>query len=410
MVKEKVLMATVKSIFGYQPGRKKIRDAKKLAMDEKHGSWEGSYEELPFLMEAFQCFNVGTKVDWFFKEDEMEDRGSLEVFYLFILVSHRFLNDFPYLCNIFVVNEYIMSYLEHEVTFKRLFWAFKPCIDGFEHYMPVIHIDGTHLYGPYSGVLLSAVVVDGFSHILPLAFAIVEFENVSSWGWFMDRLRRFVAGRRHGICVISDRHAGIIVAIQQIRWCEPLDHHRFCIRHLAANFCTAHRRKGLKNSLVELASQVQEKKFEFLWEQLLIMEPRTAKWFEDKPLSKWSLAYDGGKHYGMMTTNHAESWNNAILDARKLPISSLVRALFLKTVEYFDERHLEIATELSKGRLFTNHASKRLSRSIVRARGHSVKVYDRNLLLFEVVTRKVDQKGGNKHTVRIPEYLCSCGK
>ncbi|KAL8092638.1 hypothetical protein AgCh_034778 [Apium graveolens] len=173
-VKEKVLMATVKSIFGYQPGRKKIRDAKKLAMDEEHGSWEGSYEDLPFLMEAFQCFNVGTK----------------------------------------------------EVTIKRLLWAFKPCIDGFEHCIHVIHIDGTHLYGPYSGVLLSVVAVDGFSHILPLAFAIVESENVSSWGWFMDRLRRFVAGRRHGICVISDRHAGIIAAMQQIGWCEPLDHHR----------------------------------------------------------------------------------------------------------------------------------------------------------------------------------------
>ncbi|XP_074376867.1 uncharacterized protein LOC141718384 [Apium graveolens] len=156
-------MATVKSIFGYQPGRKKIRDAKKLAMDEEHGSWEGSYEDLPFLMEVLQCFNVGTKVDWVFKEDEMEDRGSLELTSILCL------------------------YLEHEVTFKRLFLAFKPCINGFEHCMPVIHIDGTHLYSPYAGVLLSVVTVDGFSHNLPLAFAIVESENVSSWGWFMDR-------------------------------------------------------------------------------------------------------------------------------------------------------------------------------------------------------------------------------
>ncbi|XP_074342842.1 uncharacterized protein LOC141680544 [Apium graveolens] len=179
-VKEKVLMATVKSIFGYQPGRKKIRDAKKLAIDEEHGSWKGSYEDLPF-------FN-----------------GS-------------------------VLMSILCLYLEHEMTFKRLFWAFKPCIDGFEQCMPIIHIDGIHLYGPYSGVLLSAVAVDGFSHILPLAFAIVESENVSSWGWFMDRLRRFVVGRKNGICVISDRHVGIIAAMRQIGWCEPLDHHRFCI-------------------------------------------------------------------------------------------------------------------------------------------------------------------------------------
>ncbi|XP_074328472.1 uncharacterized protein LOC141666382 [Apium graveolens] len=156
MVKEKMLMATVKSIFGYQPGRKKIRDAKKLAMDEEHGSWEGSYEDLPFFMEALQCFNVGTKVDWVFKEDEMEDRGSLELTSILCL------------------------YLEQEVTFKRLFWAFIPCIDGFQHCMPVRHIDETHLYGPYPGVLLSDVAVDGFSHIIPLAFAIVESENVSS--------------------------------------------------------------------------------------------------------------------------------------------------------------------------------------------------------------------------------------
>ncbi|XP_074383236.1 uncharacterized protein LOC141724845 [Apium graveolens] len=256
-------------------------------------------------MEVLQCFNVGTKVDWVFKEDEMEDRVGLE-----------------------------------EVTFKRLFRAFKPCIDGFEHCMPVIHIDGTHIYGPYPGVLLSDVAVDGLSHILPLAFAIVESENVSSWGWFMDRLRRFIAGRRHGVTPPNPGHSGIVDAMQQMRWCEPLDHHRFCIRHLATNFATAYRRKGLKNRLVELASQVQEKKFEFIWKQLLIEEPRTEEWFEDKPLSKWSLTYDGGKRFGMMTTDHAESWNNAILDARKLPISFLVRALFLKTAEYFDERRL----------------------------------------------------------------------
>ncbi|XP_063942691.1 uncharacterized protein LOC135150358 [Daucus carota subsp. sativus] len=97
-------------------------------MEDIHGSWEGSYEDLPHLMEVLQSFNVGTKVDWCFREDDAEQ-------------------------------------LE-EVTFRRLFWAFKPCIDGFEYCRPVILIDGTHLNGPYPGVLLSATAVDGFSHIL----------------------------------------------------------------------------------------------------------------------------------------------------------------------------------------------------------------------------------------------------
>ncbi|XP_074342533.1 uncharacterized protein LOC141680123 [Apium graveolens] len=144
-IKEKVLMTTAKSIFGYLPGRKKIGNAKQLVMDEVHGSWEGSYEDLPYLMEALQSFNVGTKVDWLFKESELGGHENLE-----------------------------------EVTFKRLFWALKPCIDGFAYCRPVILIDGTHLNGPYLGVLLSVVAVDGFSHILTLAFAIVESENISS--------------------------------------------------------------------------------------------------------------------------------------------------------------------------------------------------------------------------------------
>ncbi|KAL8098798.1 hypothetical protein AgCh_031499 [Apium graveolens] len=285
-IKEKVLMATAKSMFGYLPGRKKIRNTKKLVMDEVHGSWEESIEDLPYLMEALQSFNVGTKVDWLFKESESGVHENLE-----------------------------------EVTFKRLFWAFKPCIDGFEHCIPVIHIDGTHLYGPYPGVLLSAVAVDGFSHILPLAFAIVESENVSSWGWFMDRLRRFVAGRRHGICIISDRHVGIMAAMRQTGWCEPYNHHRFCIRHLSTNFVNAHRRPGLKDRLVDLAFQVQEKKFDYLWEQMLIVEPRAEEWFTDKPLMKWTLAHDGGERFGIMTTNHAKVGTMQFL---KLEASRLV--------------------------------------------------------------------------------------
>lgn len=67
-----------------------------------------------------------------------------------------------------------------------------------------------------------------------------------------------------------------------------------------------------------------------LWEQLLIMEPEGAKWFENKPLMIWSLTRDEGKRSGIMTTNYAESWNNAILEASNLLVTSLVRVLLLK--------------------------------------------------------------------------------
>ena len=37
-----------------------------------------------------------------------------------------------------------------------IFWAFKPSIQGFTHYHPVISIDGTHLYEKFKGKILIA--------------------------------------------------------------------------------------------------------------------------------------------------------------------------------------------------------------------------------------------------------------
>ena len=45
--------------------------------------------------------------------------------------------------------------------FKRVFWSFKPSIEGFEHCRPVLSIDGTHLYGKYKGTLMIAMGCDG---------------------------------------------------------------------------------------------------------------------------------------------------------------------------------------------------------------------------------------------------------
>ncbi|XP_074356552.1 uncharacterized protein LOC141696271 [Apium graveolens] len=51
-----------------------------------------------------------------------------------------------------------------------------------------------------------------------------------------------------------------------------------------------------------------------------------------------------------------------------------------------------------------------LSRSNKRATGHNVTVFDRDSMLFQVDTRRVGQKGVNRHTMRLQEGMCSCGK
>ncbi|KAK1366066.1 MULE domain-containing protein [Heracleum sosnowskyi] len=197
-VSEKVLEVVIVKEVGYVPSRKRIRDGKKIATMKIYGSWEQSYEELPHFMNVLQTVNRG--------------------------------------------------HIHEVVRLKRVFWTLKPCIDAFVHCIPVLQMDGTHLYGKYKGVLLTATTIDGFNHLLPVAFAIVEGESVASWTWFMERVRKMVTLQRTGVCVISDRHAGIMSAMKNpnLGWCKPYGYHRFCVRHLAANFVSTFRKKWLE--------------------------------------------------------------------------------------------------------------------------------------------------------------------
>jgi len=168
--------------------------AKQKAIADIFGDWESSYNKLPLFMQALKESNPGTVVVWKFKP-----------------IAEGF-------------------YYSNMEVFERVFWAFKPCIDGFTHCMPVISIDGTHLYGKYKGTLLVATSVDANFQVFPLAFTLVEGENTSSWSWFLSCIREHVT-ERDGLCIISDRHAGIIAAMSNanVGFNEPRAFHRYCV-------------------------------------------------------------------------------------------------------------------------------------------------------------------------------------
>jgi transposase-like protein len=116
----------------------------------------------------------------------------------------------------------------------------------------MIQIDGTFLYGKYQGTLLIATAQDGNSNILPIAFAIVEYENTDSWSWFLKLIRRHVT-QKQGICLISDRHAGIKAAVAaSSAWKPPNAYHVYCIRHIASNFNHKFKNTKLKEQLILL--------------------------------------------------------------------------------------------------------------------------------------------------------------
>ena len=78
-------------------------------------------------------------------------------------------------------------------------------------------VDGTFLTGQYRGQILTAIGVDGNNQIIPLAMAFVEGDNFLSWVWFFRQVKIAIVKDRPNVCVIHDRHAGILKAVKTLR-------------------------------------------------------------------------------------------------------------------------------------------------------------------------------------------------
>ena len=146
--------------------------------------------------------------------------------------------------------------------FQREFWSFKPSIEGFEHCIPVLSIDGTHLYGKYKGTLLIAMRCYGNNQFFSLTFAITGGENIDSWRWFLACIRNRVT-QQAGIYVISDRHPSIMAVMSDphLGWVAPSAYHRICMYYLASNFMTRFKDKLLNNLVCRAALTSTQRKF-----------------------------------------------------------------------------------------------------------------------------------------------------
>jgi hypothetical protein len=221
-IKPSMIIAHIRERFNYTITYRKAWMAKNKAIESIYGNWEKSFEELPQWLMVMKNSNPGTIVD---------------------------LKTIP--------NP------DGTTKFHRLFWAFHPCIEGFKFCKPVIHVDGTWLYGKYRGTLLLAVAQDGNNKTIPIAFALVEGETKEGWGFFLRNLRNHVTPGRD-VCVISDRHESIKSAFNNPEngWHGSGSTHVFCIRHIQQNFVRAIKDRELKDKVSNMGTNM--KHFYFL--------------------------------------------------------------------------------------------------------------------------------------------------
>jgi hypothetical protein len=291
----------IESIVGFTNYRVlygKAWRAKQHAMALLWGDWKEAYARVPRILDAISHFNPVTK--WFISTGGMmaSDGGVIKP------------------------------------VMQRVFWCFPQCVEAFKHCRPVISVDATFLTGKYKGALMIAVGIDAEDQLIPLAFALTERERNCSWSWFLCLVRRHVIGAGRQVCMISDRHQGLLNAAREHMEGYPPLVHRWCMRHFAANIWRRQKSKEVLTKLKVVCKVKEERQFEMKLVELekILNEPAT-EWLKSEIAnkSKWAQAFDaGGCRYGIMTTNISEVFNNVLKGIRAMPVSAIVEYTFHK--------------------------------------------------------------------------------
>ncbi|KAL9683768.1 hypothetical protein QQ045_021193 [Rhodiola kirilowii] len=263
------------------------------------------------------------------------------------------------------------------------------------------------MYGKWTGTLLVAVGLDANNHLLSVSFAVVESESNLSWKWFMSCIREGVT-QCEGLCIISDRHKGILATMREPQWSPPHAYHRVCVRHLQSNFMSKVKDLFLEKKLGHVAYQRKELKFKAEYAELLeLMDdlPDARKWLEDHDLQLWSQAFDaGGIRWGSMTTNASKCLMTFLKVGAICQSCNWLMFTFRQTSAYFVER--QQSPYDGHRSLFSPKIRRRLNKLRARADYHRVMCYDKDRAMYEVTTK--DKL--NSWTIKLMGGTCSCGK
>ncbi|KAL0001515.1 hypothetical protein SO802_015296 [Lithocarpus litseifolius] len=181
--------------FGVQVSQKRLYRAKRKAREEDYGNHARSYKKIPTYANVVLETNPGS----------------------------------------IAKIQYERPNIAMNPILKRFFLCFDAMKKGFINgCRPFLGIDGCHLKGPFGGVLLAAITLDGNNGLFPIAIAIVEVECRDSLLFFLHHLdAALVSMTDKPLCIMSDHQKGLTDAVAQV---FPRASHRLCCRHIYSNF------------------------------------------------------------------------------------------------------------------------------------------------------------------------------
>ncbi|XP_017640144.1 uncharacterized protein LOC108481536 [Gossypium arboreum] len=325
-IKFSVLIAEMQVRFQYQVSYRKAWIAKQMAMEQFYGDFDASYNELQGWIATMREYVLRTIIElqtrpYYGPDDQLQPGKRI---------------------------------------FHLMFWMFDPCVRVFPHCKPFVQVDGTWLYGKYTQILLLTVAQDDNRNVLPIAFVIVNKENMESWEFFLTNLQRDVISNDN-ICIISDRGKGLSVAIRHsgVPWRSiylyELEPHIFCQR------------------MARLESDMEGQTNTSFQQWLGTIEP----W-------QWAQSFDEGFRYSQITTNLVEGVNAVLLKTRHLPILSVFLATFYRLATLMPRMGQQQVNKIEAAHVFVEDVRDAMVANSRMARSMNIEIYSRCHETFRV--------------------------
>ncbi|XP_013743354.1 uncharacterized protein LOC106446199 isoform X2 [Brassica napus] len=278
--------------------------------------------------------------------------------------------------------------------FVYMFLSFGASIRGFKKLRLVLVVDGTHLGGKFKGVLLTASGQDGNFQVFPLAFAVVDAEDVDAWTWFFQKLERILADSPD-VTIISDRATSIASAVSRV---YPQAQHGYCIVHLARNVNARFSCKGLARMVTAAACAHRMRDYKNYCDKIKAANNDCAIYLGKIGTAHWSRTYFKGDRYNIMTSNIAEQLNNALVEGRSSPIVELLMFIQEMMTRWFSARRKK--SERHRG-LMTVEVDKVMTKSMALMSGSKINS-------VSSWSSQVVGKYGGYDSVILDQKKCSC--
>ncbi|XP_075098045.1 uncharacterized protein LOC142175360 [Nicotiana tabacum] len=201
----------------------------------------------------------------------------------------------------------------------------------------MIGLDACFLKGSLRGQLMAAIARDENNQMFPLAIAVVESECKESWTWFLESLiDQIGVPEEKGWTFMSDQQKGLLESFKKVM---PNVDHRFCVRHMYANFKLRFKDKKLKDLMWAVARSYTIVDFEKYMELIKKENTEAHRWLSKIGTNQWSKsAFSTLPKCDMLSNNNCEIFNYWIQEARDQPILTMLEIIRRKMMCGLQER------------------------------------------------------------------------